>query len=103
MYTVQDFKTKKAMKEAVDRWVKRTERAKEPAAPGTVGAVLEYKLARVPIRPVRVFQPGAECRGQDPFAVPNGRYCVEGPHYPKPHTWYASVKVEDGVIVKVYK
>ena len=31
----------------------------------------------------------------------NGHTTVEGPHYPKPHTWYASCQVEDGVIVKV--
>ena len=26
---------------------------------------------------------------------------VEGPHYPKPHTWYAEVTMRDGVVVKV--
>lgn len=26
---------------------------------------------------------------------------VEGPHYPKPHTWYAEVTMKDGVVVKV--
>lgn len=26
---------------------------------------------------------------------------VEGPHYPKPHSWYATVTVVDGVITKV--
>ncbi len=31
----------------------------------------------------------------------NGHTTVEGPHYPKPHTWYASCQVEDGVVVKV--
>ena len=31
----------------------------------------------------------------------NGSETVEGPWYPKPHTWYASVKVKDGVVVKV--
>lgn len=32
----------------------------------------------------------------------NGVEFVEGPHYPKPHSWYAKVKVENGVIVKVF-
>ena len=33
---------------------------------------------------VSVFSPG-------PFPCPeNGRVSVEGPHYPKPHSWYAS-------------
>ena len=28
--------------------------------------------------------------------------CVEGPHSPKPHSWYATVKVDDqGVVVSV--
>lgn len=45
---------------------------------------------------VRVFQPG-------PFGtdVLDGDFSVEGPHYPKPHTWYARVRVEEGKVVKV--
>lgn len=44
---------------------------------------------------VEVFSPG-------PFgAKQNGREYIEGPHYPKPHSWYAQVDVVDGVIVKV--
>lgn len=45
---------------------------------------------------VTIFQPG-------PFGpVPvDGQIAVEGPHYPKPHTWYASVTLEDGKVVKV--
>lgn len=45
---------------------------------------------------VRVFQPG-------PFGtdVLDGTFSVEGPHSPKPHTWYARVRVERGVVVKV--
>lgn len=31
----------------------------------------------------------------------NGRVSIEGPHYPKPHTWYADCKVKDGVITSV--
>lgn len=31
----------------------------------------------------------------------NGTDLVEGPHYPKPHRWYASVVVKDGVVVSV--
>ena len=31
----------------------------------------------------------------------NGVDFVEGPHYPKPHTWYAKVVVKDGYVVKV--
>ena len=31
----------------------------------------------------------------------NGTEFVEGPHYPEPHRWYAEVKVENGLVVKV--
>jgi len=33
--------------------------------------------------------------------VENGTEFVEGPHYPKPHTWYAQVEMKDGKVVKV--
>ena len=29
----------------------------------------------------------------------NGSDVIEGPHYPKPHRWHASVKVVNGVVV----
>lgn len=48
------------------------------------------------VKPIRVFQPG-------PFAdqaPKNGRVSIEGPHYPQPHKWYATVEIKDGVIVK---
>lgn len=47
---------------------------------------------------VHVFQPN------NMFAtkpVTDGVVCVEGPHYPAPHTWYASVTLKGGVVVKV--
>lgn len=31
----------------------------------------------------------------------DGTIYVEGPHYPEPHRWYATCKVQNGVIVKV--
>lgn len=44
---------------------------------------------------VSVFSPG-------PFGCKaNGAEFIEGPHYPKPHTWYAQVTVEDGRVTKV--
>jgi hypothetical protein len=65
-YTSTNFKTKKALKEALKDGKKIT-----------------------------VFSPG-------PFPVPvNGRVTLEGPHYPAPHTWYASATLVDGVITKV--
>jgi len=68
MYTTENFKTKKALKEAVVRGDK-----------------------------VTYFQPG-------PFGgneSKDGTFCVEGPHYPEPHRWYASCTAKNGVIVKV--
>ncbi|MCU1492199.1 MAG: hypothetical protein JWM85_3604 [Acidimicrobiaceae bacterium] len=44
---------------------------------------------------VTVYSPG-------PFGcVTDGVEFIEGPHYPKPHTWYAKVQVSDGCVVKV--
>lgn len=44
---------------------------------------------------VTVFSPG-------PFPCPqNGEVAVEGPHYPKPHRWYARVEVKEGRVTKV--
>lgn len=31
----------------------------------------------------------------------NGSDVVEGPHYPKPHKWYAQVTVLNGIVIKV--
>lgn len=67
MYTETNFRTKKAMKEAVKR--------------GDT---------------VKVFQPGGIFPGTE-----NGVDCVEGPHYPKPHRWYARVEIRDYRIVRV--
>ena len=66
MYTETNFKTKKALKEAVARGDR-----------------------------VTIFAPGL---GEPKV---NGTDYVEGPHYPKPHTWYAEVTMQDGVVVKV--
>jgi hypothetical protein len=30
-----------------------------------------------------------------------GTVYVEGPHYPQPHTWYAQVSIENGIIKAV--
>ena len=68
MYTVENFKTKKALKEAV--------------ASG---------------KRVTYYQPGP-FGGNEPQ---DGTFCCEGPHYPKPHSWYATCTAQGGVIVKV--
>jgi hypothetical protein len=48
---------------------------------------------------VTVYQPNGDVTG---FNTPeNGTVYLEGPHYPKAHTWYAEATVKDGIIVKV--
>ena len=43
---------------------------------------------------VQTWQPGGM------FApTTDGQIALEGPHYPAPHSWYASARVVDGVIV----
>ncbi len=44
---------------------------------------------------IEVFQPGL---GVVPV---NGHIALEGPHYPKAHTWYAEGTMKDGKLVKV--
>lgn len=72
MYTVTNFKTKKALKEAVE--------------------------ASTPEFPVRTFQPNADLFGGQEQR--DGKVALEGPHYPQPHKWYASAVIKDGCIVK---
>lgn len=44
---------------------------------------------------IGVYSPGPfPCRE-------NGTVTLEGPHYPKPHRWYASGVVENGILVSV--
>jgi hypothetical protein len=66
MYASTNYKSKKALKEAVAAGMR-----------------------------VTLFAPGL---GSPPV---NGTCAISGPHYPKPHTWYAEVTVKDGIVVKV--
>lgn len=68
MYTTKNFKSKKALKEAVIAGEK-----------------------------VGIWQPGP-FGGNEPR---DGTVCLEGPHFPAPHRWYASAELKDGYIVKV--
>ena len=46
---------------------------------------------------VRVYQPG-------PFpGQTEGKVTLEGPHFPRPHTWYCQAIIKDGVIVRLLK
>lgn len=68
MYTTTNYKTKKAVKEAIAAGVR-----------------------------VTYFQPGP-FGGNEPK---DGTFAVEGPHYPKPHSWYGTATAKDGVIVAI--
>ena len=73
MYTDRNFKTKKALKDAV--------------AANLTGDGPD----------VTYYQTGPFGGNE----VQNGTISVEGPHYPQPHKWYARCTVKDGKIVKV--
>lgn len=47
---------------------------------------------------VTIFSPGAGLDGEAPR---DGRAAVGGPHFPRPHTWYAQVEMRDGRVVRV--
>ena len=72
-YTVINFKTKKALKEEFLVRCGNTQ------------------------RPIRCFNPGL---GPD-LSNFTGKVCLEGPHYPAAHTWYAEAELVDGRIMKI--
>ena len=55
----------------------------------------EFKEAIKSGQKVGLFAPG--------LGVPreNGTEFVEGPHYPKPHSWYAEVTMLNGLVTRV--
>lgn len=57
------------------------------------------KRALVAGEEITFFQPGPF--GSTHAPVLDGVVYLEGPHYPKPHSWYARATVKDGLIVKV--
>ena len=48
---------------------------------------------------------GVEHRPYNPSGMfptkENGTEFIEGPHYPKPHKWYAQVTVKNGIVTSV--
>lgn len=98
MYCNTNFKTKKALKEAVakrNQWLADIESQYNEGNTLTVEALEEGPSSRHP--DLGIHQPGP-FGGREPA---NGWVALEGPHYPAPHSWYARARVEDGVIVKV--
>lgn len=45
---------------------------------------------------LEVFQPGGLFAGKT-----DGVVVIEGPHFPKPHRYYAEVIIKDSIIVKI--
>jgi hypothetical protein len=107
-YTTINFPTKKALKQAVaDRlaWEER-KRGYNPSNLShfefsqTIGAVLANKDSFNQEK-----EPPPVCC-YNPVLGPNlveftGKVYLEGPHYPKPHRWYAEAWLEDGKVVRV--
>ena len=77
-YTVINFKTKKALKEAVANYLNALVKGGEGPA-------------------IRCYQPGL---GPD-LHFYTGKVCLEGPHFPAAHTWYAEAELKDGIVIKV--
>lgn len=78
-YTVINFKTKKAFKEAVKNYLDNHDGVK--SSYGSVSC----------------FQPGL---GPD-LSNYTGTVYLEGPHAPAAHTWYAMAQLVNGIVVKV--
>jgi len=72
MYSEINFKTKKAFKEAVTSGKK-----------------------------IRIYQPGGMFNPPEAAEDYTGTCCVEGPHYPQAHTWYATVEMKEGYVIRV--
>jgi hypothetical protein len=80
-YTTRNFKTKKALKDAVAEYN-------------------NAKLKGIAAKAVTAYQPNDMGFGPD-LSRHTGRVYLEGPHYPEPHKWYAQAEMIDGNIVKV--
>lgn len=72
MYVDPNFKTKKALKEAI----KKGER-------------------------ITIFQPNDMFGNPKASPTYSGNATVEGPHYPEPHRWYGNVTVKNGLVTGV--
>ena len=55
----------------------------------------EFREAVNAGKQIRLFAPGLGTPATD------GMDFVEGPHFPKPHTWYAEVLMKNGVVFHV--
>lgn len=93
MYTTRNFKTKKAVREAVQAWLNYSARCAELGVEPY--SANNPAMTGESAQPVRVYAP----RLGEPAT--QGREFVEGPHFPEPHKWYAQVTVKDGIVIAV--
>jgi hypothetical protein len=56
----------------------------------------EFKRALAAGTEVSIFQPGLGDTPENGTGI-----AVEGPHYPKPHSWYGQVTVKDGRVTAI--
>ena len=80
MYTVRNFRTKKELKAAVEAY-------------NTLSPIDGQRMGRG----VTYYQPGPFGGNEPRDAI----FCVEGPHFPEAHRFYATCTAKDGVIVRV--
>jgi len=83
-YVQYDFPTKAALKRAVQAL--------------TDPQVTLSQADRVTLTRRLTITPTAVVPNAEPT---DGTAFLEGPHYPKPHTWYAKVQLRNSVVVKV--
>ena len=50
---------------------------------------------------VTVYQPNDMFGAGDRVQTGTHRVTLEGPHYPRPHRWYAQAVVVDGIVTEV--
>ncbi len=79
-YATMNFPTKKALKEHVTHLNELNKRKAEGDK--------EY---------LSWYQPGPFGQGEQ-FLLPGQDTVLEGPHFPKPHSWYAQVVNKEGVM-----
>lgn len=39
------------------------------------------------------------CYSPGPFPLKSGKITLEGPHYPQPHKWYATVTIDESFAI----
>ena len=89
-YCDKNFRTKKALKDAVAARVEYFKALKD----GDGDTDLSTEPARVTVYNPEAFS------GERPTPA-NGWVCVGGPHYPEAHVWYAEVQLMNNEVVKV--